>query len=108
MEQPEFIALLEREAFQEAVTVQRTADGFPDTHAHPFEAKALIIQGQLQISVDGVTQLYRRGEIFHLAANLPHKERYGPDGVTYLVGRNNGPQVCAEQAAHVLQVNCGC
>lgn len=87
MEQAEFIALLAREAFEETVTVQRTADGFMDTHAHPFEAKALILQGQLQISVDGVEQLYRRGEIFHLAANAPHTERYGPDGVTYLVGR---------------------
>lgn len=87
MQQDEFIALLERESFLETVTVQREADGFMDIHSHPFEAKALILQGQLQISVDGVEQWYRTGEIFHLAANQPHAESYGQDGVTYLVGR---------------------
>ncbi len=87
MQQDEFIALLAREAFQETVTVQREANGEMDIHTHPFEAKALILQGQLQISVEGVERLYRPGDVFHLAANQPHAERYGPDGVTYLVGR---------------------
>lgn len=87
MEQSEFIALLEREAFLETVTVQREADGSMDLHTHPFEAKALILQGQLQITADDVAHTYRVGDVFHLAANQPHSERYGEQGVTYLVGR---------------------
>ena len=87
MQQEEFMALLTREAFQETVTVQREANGEMAIHTHPFEAKALILQGQLEISVDGGERLYRVGDVFHLAANAPHAERYGPDGVTYLVGR---------------------
>jgi hypothetical protein len=31
--------------------------------------------------------LYRPGEVFHLAQAEPHSERYGPTGVSYLVGR---------------------
>lgn len=87
MEQQEFIDGLAREAFLETVTVEREADGFLDTHVHPFEAKALILTGQLTISVDDVERLYQPGEVFHLAANQPHAERYGPQGVSYLVGR---------------------
>lgn len=87
MQQEEFMASLTSEAFQETVTVQREANGEMALHTHPFEAKALILQGRLQISVDGVERLYGVGDVFHLAANQPHAERYGPAGVTYLVGR---------------------
>jgi hypothetical protein len=27
------------------------------------------------------------GDVFHLPANVRHAERYGPNGVQYLVGR---------------------
>lgn len=40
-------------------------------YSHPFESRALI----------------PAGEIFHLPHGILHKERYGPAGVRYLVGR---------------------
>jgi len=82
-----FIAELANEGFQEVMTVKREADGFLDIHAHPFEAKALVLAGELRIRNADAEQLYRVGDIFHLPAHSPHAEHYGPEGVTYLVGR---------------------
>jgi quercetin dioxygenase-like cupin family protein len=68
-------------------TVSRKANEFVDTHTHTFEAKALILSGQISIKVDGKDTLYQPGSVFHLMAGTPHTEQYGPEGVTYLVGR---------------------
>ena len=68
-------------------TVSRKANEFVDTHTHTFEAKALILSGQININVNGKDTLYPPGSVFHLMAGTPHTEQYGPEGVTYLVGR---------------------
>ena len=87
MERENFATLLAKEGFKEVVTVSRQADGFLDAHAHPFEAKGLILRGELRIRAGGAEQVYQAGHVFHLRANEPHSERYGADGVEYLVGR---------------------
>ena len=87
MDRTEFAASLAADGFAEIVTVERPADGALDMHAHPFEAKALILNGELTLSVDACHQRYQAGQIFHLRAHQPHSETYGPQGVTYLVGR---------------------
>ncbi|WP_029527627.1 cupin domain-containing protein [Polaromonas glacialis] len=87
MERDTFMEILAREGFREVVTVTREAGGFLDTHAHPFEAKALILSGGLRLRAGDEDQFYRTGEVFHLLAGKPHSEQYGPEGVTYLVGR---------------------
>lgn len=87
MTRDEFTAELARADFQEIVTVEWEANGFLDTHTHPFEAKALVVAGELCITTASGECTYRVGDIFHLAAAEPHQERYGPSGVTYLVGR---------------------
>jgi len=87
MEKNDFVAMLAQEQFGEVLTVEREANGSMDCHTHPFEAKALVLQGELTIRVDGAERVYRPGDVFHLHAHVAHEERYGPDGVTYLVGR---------------------
>lgn len=82
-----FMEILVREGFKEMVTVTREPDGFLETHMHPFEAKALILSGELQLQAGNEDQCYRTGQVFHLLADAPHAEQYGPEGVTYLVGR---------------------
>ena len=57
-------------------------------HTHPFEANALVVQGEMWLTEQGGTE--RRltsGDRFNLAANVPHEERYGPQGATYWVAR---------------------
>jgi quercetin dioxygenase-like cupin family protein len=82
-----FENMLANEGFETLVTVEREANGALGDHAHPFEAKALILQGELLIQVGDLPQRYQTGDVFHLMANVMHSEQYGPQGVTYLVGR---------------------
>jgi len=87
MERDEFIDTLKREGFEEIVTVTRDPHGTLDDHAHPFEAKALILHGELTIRIGAAERVYRAGDVFHLQANESYSERFGPEGVQYLVGR---------------------
>ncbi len=86
MHRETFERSLAEEGFPEPVVVTREA-GAMEEHAHPFEAKALILAGEVHIRVAGEERLYRAGDVFHLGANELHAERYGPQGVQYLVGR---------------------
>lgn len=56
-------------------------------HTHPFEVKALVTAGQVTLGVDGKLTVYRAGDIFTMAQGCEHTERYGDDGVSYVVGR---------------------
>lgn len=87
MEQTEFLSIIAKQGFAEGVIVDRESNGFLDIHVHPFEAKALILAGELRMSVGKVEQVYTLGSVFHLLPNVPHAENYGPEGVRYLVGR---------------------
>jgi quercetin dioxygenase-like cupin family protein len=87
MEHQEFIDTLRAEGYAEPVLVEREANGQIDDHAHPFEAKALILQGEIRIHAGGEIKIYRPGDVFHLRRDEPHRESYGPDGVSYLSGR---------------------
>ena len=57
-------------------------------HTHPFEADALVVQGQMWLTEQGgPTCALQAGDRFHLLAMVPHEERYGPQGATYWVAR---------------------
>lgn len=58
-----------------------------DTHTHPFAADALVVAGEMWLTVGTETRHLQRGDRFALAAEVPHAERYGPDGATYWVAR---------------------
>lgn len=57
------------------------------THSHPFDAEAVVIDGEMWLTCDGVTQHLLPGGPFRLASGTPHAERYGPCGATYWVAR---------------------
>lgn len=58
-----------------------------DGHHHPFDVKALVLDGQIALTVDGQSRAYRAGEVFTMAAGCKHGEDVGADGVRYVVGR---------------------
>ena len=60
-----------------------------DTHTHPFSVQALVTQGLMWLTVDGHTRELRTGDRFELGREVPHDERYGPEGATYWVARRN-------------------
>ncbi len=58
-------------------------------HAHPFDVRALVLNGEITLTVEGVEYAYREGDIFVLPAGHRHAEAVGPAGVDYLVGRRH-------------------
>ncbi|MDQ2916800.1 MAG: cupin domain-containing protein [Casimicrobiaceae bacterium] len=60
-------------------------------HAHPFDVRALVLNGEITLTVEGVEYAYREGDIFVLPAGHRHAEAVGPAGVDYLVGRRPLP-----------------
>ena len=90
------IAFSEFEAAERAIgcteVVSRSwdADSVQPEHSHPFHARALVVEGEMWLTVDGATRHLQPGDRFDLAAGTPHSERYGPAGATYWVARTNG------------------
>jgi len=60
-----------------------------DTHTHPFDASAVVTEGEMWLTVDGQTRHLKPGDAFALARDMPHAERYGAEGAAYWVARRN-------------------
>lgn len=85
--QHDFEAALKAENYAEIVNISKEVGYQMGEHAHAFDAYALILQGDLTLTVNGVAATYKVGETFKLASNTPHLESAVPHGVNYLVGR---------------------
>ena len=91
MDQASFLRQLARDQFPAPVLVRRDPGGRLDIHSHDFEVKAMVLEGEITLEVDGRSQRFGPGEVFCLPAQQPHAERYGAAGVVYLAGRKALP-----------------
>ena len=89
MNQDQFLKSLKDSGYPEPVEVQQPPNGFLDTHTHPFAVQALVIDGYIEITILEKTKKYEVGDVFQLSFEQLHTERYGPQGVRYLVSRKN-------------------
>ncbi len=62
-----------------------------DEHTHPFAFSALLVRGEMWLTVGAQTRHLHVGDRFGLDRDVPHSERYGDDGATYWVARRNEP-----------------
>ena len=85
----EFEARLREEGFAEVLARSLPAGQVVDSHAHPFEVCALVVEGEIALTVDQETRIYRTGDVFRMARACEHAEHVGAAGVTYLVGRKH-------------------
>jgi quercetin dioxygenase-like cupin family protein len=60
-----------------------------DTHVHPFSVQALLVQGEMWLTVGEQVRHLKAGDRFELEADVPHAERYGAEGATYWVARRS-------------------
>lgn len=60
-----------------------------ETHTHPFDADAVLAEGEMWLTCSGETRHLHVGDTFHIPALTPHDERYGPGGAVYWVARRN-------------------
>lgn len=58
-------------------------------HTHPFALKAVMVQGEMWLTVGDETRHLLPGDTFALERDVPHAERYGAAGATYWVARRN-------------------
>jgi quercetin dioxygenase-like cupin family protein len=77
------------EGFDEVLQRDWAPDTVLDTHTHPFAVRAVVVAGQMWLSVDGTERALVVGDTFVLGANVPHAECYGPAGASYWVARKN-------------------
>jgi quercetin dioxygenase-like cupin family protein len=77
------------EGYDEVLERVWAPDAALDLHSHPFAVKALVVQGEMWLTVGGETEHLKPGELFSLDHGVPHAERYGPEGATYWVARLN-------------------
>ena len=87
MQKQTFEQAVMADGFDQPVEVSREANGFLDVHSHPFEARALILCGEIEIGLGETKRTYRAGEVFQLTRAQPHWERYGPNGVARVSAR---------------------
>ncbi|CAN5180451.1 hypothetical protein BH10PSE17_BH10PSE17_06160 [soil metagenome] len=73
----------------EALIREYAANVVIDTHTHPFDADAIVTQGEMWLSCGDDSRHLLPGDTFSLSRGTPHSERYGPQGATYWVARRN-------------------
>ena len=61
-----------------------------ETHTHPFALRALVVEGEMWLTVGDAVRHLHPGDEFALDRDVPHAERYGPEGATYWVARRRG------------------
>lgn len=85
--------VFEREARAEGFDEVTQRDWQPDTvvpeHTHPFDAYAVVVQGEMWLSCGGNTRHITPGGTFSLPKDMPHSERYGSQGASYWVAWRN-------------------
>ena len=87
METAAFKQRLHREGFIECGVKALEPGTTVAEHEHPFDVCALVLDGEIALSVAGIETSYRTGDVFTMPADCAHAERTGAAGVRYLAGR---------------------
>lgn len=58
-------------------------------HTHAFAVRAVVARGEFWLTEGGQTRHLGTGASFELARDVPHAERYGPEGATVWVARRH-------------------
>ena len=82
----EFDAELRREGYRVVNTAVKPNLLAPN-HCHDFDAKSLVLGGEITICRDGVATTFKPGECCEIPAGCLHTAQTGPEGVAYLVGK---------------------
>src|SRR5581483_7018950 len=89
MQDEHFRSALRRDGFDEIDRRKLEPGTVVAEHAHPFDVRALVVDGEITLTIEGVDYAYREGDIFVVPAGHRHAEAVGPAGVDYLVGRRH-------------------
>ena len=88
MNQSEFEADLRRQGYQIFYGGLRAETVNPD-HAHDWDARVMVIGGEITLTRGGKTETFRAGDSCAVGAGEVHAEHVGPEGVAYVAGRRD-------------------
>jgi quercetin dioxygenase-like cupin family protein len=86
MDRAAFEAELQREGRQ-VVTVTMQPGQVNPEHAHDFEARLMVVAGEMTVDYGDSRKTYGTGETFIMPLGHRHSEHAGPHGATYVAGR---------------------
>jgi quercetin dioxygenase-like cupin family protein len=86
MNQSEFEADLRREGYEVFYGGMGAGHVNPD-HSHDWDARVLVIGGEITLTRDGKSQSFRAGDSCAVSAGEMHAEHVGSSGVAYVAGR---------------------
>jgi len=86
MNQGEFEADLQRNGY-EVFYGGMSAGHVNPVHSHEWDARVMVIGGEITLSRGGKTETFRVGDSCSVAAGEMHTEHVGPQGVAYVAGR---------------------
>ena len=76
---------LRREGFEVVHGGQKP--GFSEVHAHDFDARIMVLIGEITVIRDDKAETFRPGDRCEIPAGCQHTTKVGPEGVAYLVGK---------------------
>lgn len=85
----EFEAVARADGYDEVLERRWAPGTVVETHTHPFAVQALVVEGEMWLTVGTTTRHLRPGDHFELNAGVAHAERYGNAGAVYWVARRN-------------------
>ncbi|MFO1081994.1 MAG: cupin domain-containing protein [Reyranellaceae bacterium] len=85
---------LRREGF-EVIHGGQKAGFSEDLHAHDFDARIMVLGGEITLVCDNKAVTYRAGDCCEIPAGLQHTAQVGPEGVAYVVGKACRPAASA-------------
>ena len=86
MNRTEFEALLAADGYRDVAVKQRPPRDASPEHGHAYAVRALVLEGEMTITIAGRPRRYAAGEIFDVAAGTPHAETVGDAGVRFIYG----------------------
>jgi len=89
----EYTSALRAQGFSEILERHWPPLTILESHEHEFDAKALVVAGEMWLTVNAETHCLHAGSTFELDAGVPHAERYGSSSATYWVARRIHPSV---------------
>ena len=87
MDATEFETALQADGYTEVGKRPHPPNHATEPHTHPFDIRALVLEGDITLVADGQATRYGPGEVFVMERDREHAERVGPTGVTSLFGR---------------------
>ena len=87
MNRAEFETECRTQGYHEIADRRMEANTTNPQHSHEFDARLLVLEGEMTVTSEGQEHTYRPGGSFTMTAGCRHTECSGPEGARYLAGR---------------------